>query len=445
VRLLQAAGREVIVLGDINIVRAPIDSGEGGIKTTAAQHYEHPARRILDDWCAPKGPMIDVVRESWPDREDMFTVWNQKLDARLACSGRFVCTTNARASNYGSRIDLILCTPGLRPWIKGGDIQASVYGSDHCPVYIDLHESIALEDGTVQQLRDQLNPPNRELSTAPNYPNDVPRIALEPPRFATKFFDEFSARQRTLKSFFGGKKLVEPSPPPAPETIAPALRVEKTASSDDRPKPSLRHPSPDDSLSSPFAIAQAAFEAIEAGPSQPRTTTKSPSLPIDMTADDISHVTPTRTKPKSKQIKPVNSQTRISAFFAQPPSSTKRKQSATPERLPRAASPSASPVDVISTSTSEDDALIAQAIAEADEEKASKRAKANAEAAPVWSNLFAKKLPPFCIVHQKPCKDFSESSIERRVISQFQSPKCPDQTKGSGSGCVHCEWFGFAA
>jgi AP endonuclease-2 len=82
VRLLQAAGREVIVLGDINIVRAPIDSGEGGIKTTAAQHYEHPARRILDDWCAPKGPMIDVVRESWPDREDMFTVWNQKLDAR---------------------------------------------------------------------------------------------------------------------------------------------------------------------------------------------------------------------------------------------------------------------------------------------------------------------------------------------------------------------------
>lgn len=82
VKILQNAGREVIVVGDINIMRAPIDSGEGGIKTSAAQHYEHPARRILDDWCAPKGPMIDVVRESWPDREGMFTVWNQKLDAR---------------------------------------------------------------------------------------------------------------------------------------------------------------------------------------------------------------------------------------------------------------------------------------------------------------------------------------------------------------------------
>ena len=82
VRLLQAAGREVIVLGDINIMRAPIDSGEGGIRTSAEQHYQHPARRELDDWCAPKGPMVDVIRESWPTRDDMFTVWNVKLDAR---------------------------------------------------------------------------------------------------------------------------------------------------------------------------------------------------------------------------------------------------------------------------------------------------------------------------------------------------------------------------
>ena len=56
----------------------------------------------------------------------------------------------------------------------------------------------------------------------------------------------------------------------------------------------------------------------------------------------------------------------------------------------------------------EEEALIAQAIAEADEEKASKRAETNAQAAPIWANVFAKKLPPLCSVHQKPCKDFSE-------------------------------------
>ena len=83
VRLLMAAGREVIIAGDLNIVRAPIDSGEGGIRSSAEQHYEHPARVIFNDWCAPRGPMIDVVRESWPKRDDMFTCWNQKIDARL--------------------------------------------------------------------------------------------------------------------------------------------------------------------------------------------------------------------------------------------------------------------------------------------------------------------------------------------------------------------------
>lgn len=82
VEALVAAGREVIIAGDINVMRQPIDSGEGGVKTTAEQHYEHPARVWLDNWCAPKGPMVDVVRESWPDREGMFTCWNMKIDAR---------------------------------------------------------------------------------------------------------------------------------------------------------------------------------------------------------------------------------------------------------------------------------------------------------------------------------------------------------------------------
>lgn len=79
---LVAAGREVIIAGDINVLRQPIDSGEGGIQSTAEQLYEHPARVWLENWCSPKGPMVDVVRESWPNREGMFTCWNTKIDAR---------------------------------------------------------------------------------------------------------------------------------------------------------------------------------------------------------------------------------------------------------------------------------------------------------------------------------------------------------------------------
>lgn len=82
VRRLVAAGREVIVAGDLNVVSTPMDSLEGGIVSTAEVHYAHPARQWFRDWIAPVGPMIDVVRESWPEREGMFTCWNTKIDAR---------------------------------------------------------------------------------------------------------------------------------------------------------------------------------------------------------------------------------------------------------------------------------------------------------------------------------------------------------------------------
>jgi AP endonuclease-2 len=119
---------------------------------------------------------------------------------------------------------MILCTPGLRPWIKGGDILPRIFGSDHCPVYIDLHETIEHPQQGTLRLRDMLNPPNRPPSTAVVYPVDPPRTAPEPPRFAAKFYDEFSGKQTTLKSFFGGAgakgkrsgALVSPSPSPSP-------------------------------------------------------------------------------------------------------------------------------------------------------------------------------------------------------------------------------------
>nr|XP_019044186.1 exodeoxyribonuclease III [Kwoniella bestiolae CBS 10118]OCF23116.1 exodeoxyribonuclease III [Kwoniella bestiolae CBS 10118] len=483
VRLLQASGREVIVLGDINIMRAPIDSGEGGIRTSAEQHYEHPARRILDDWCAPKGPMVDVVRESWPKRDDMFTCWNQKLDARSA--------------NYGSRIDLVLCTPGLRPWIKGGDILNKVYGSDHCPVYIDLHETINHPEKGKLHLKDMLNPPDRPLSRAPVYPNDVPRAAPEPPRFATKYFDEFSGRQTTLKNFFGGggsrkkddipKPSPSPTPPVASRSTATPAPTEITAE-DSQPVITLSNgvaePSigPDESIATPFSLARAAFDSIDtpsqpqAGPSvskpsqEPLSTTHSNKPPlhtqrqssldnaIDMTfdEDDISFTSTnaaagsSKVKPpssiKTKSSKSTNSksstttgsQTKLSSFFSQPPSSAKRKPSSSPVNVqPRtkSARPSISSISPSRSSsiflqthptaveppieepsehvgwTEQEDELINQAIQDAERDRKAK----NDSAKPVWGELFAKKLPPLCTVHGKPCKDFCEFSSLTRM------------------------------
>ncbi|KAK4685463.1 AP endonuclease 2, partial [Tremellales sp. Uapishka_1] len=457
VQLLMDAGREVIIAGDINIMRAPIDSGEGGIRTSAEQHYEHPARRIFDNWIAPKGPMVDVVRESWPDRDDMYTCWNTKLDAR--------------PSNYGSRIDYILCSPGLRPWIKGGDIQPKTFGSDHCPVYIDLHDSITdATDGEIL-LKDMLNPANRPASTGLVYPGDAKRREgiPEPPRFATKFYEEFSGRQTTLKGFFGGgsqvKRKTATAKSETPSTPSPIIE-------DDR----RRTPPPTfDSVAGPLSLAKAAFAAIDAptadsstsielsqpvsspkpliasephrpsqsprpsessrlsqrSPSlQPSRRTPSSSAPIDMTFDEsprrpsISAKHSSESKSKSKKSTPApGSQTKLSSFFAPPPSA-KRQTSPTPPppRPKRKSTPSSCPLPA--SSTEEEDLLFAQSLAEAETSRAEAIAEKNSQAAPVWSNLFAKKLPPLCSVHHKPCRIFYSSLRASEVIKECYR-SCP--------------------
>nr|KIR47456.1 exodeoxyribonuclease III [Cryptococcus bacillisporus CA1280] len=463
VHLLQAAGREVIIVGDINIVRQPMDSGEGPVRSSAEQHYSHPARRILDNWCAPKGPMVDVIRESWPQRDDMFTCWNQKLDARSA--------------NYGSRIDYVLCTPGLRPWIRGGDILSKVYGSDHCPVYVDLHESIVTPEGEILYLRDMLNPKDRPPSTSPVYPNDVKREAPEPPRFATKFMDEFSGRQTSLKSFFGGgsKRAREKtneasfttsvsasasaSSAPTPTASEASLIAQNIApipaASESAPSKVVSTPqAPEESASTPFSLARAAFSSLDnpvpvpsrelyskgsKGTPVEATSSfkqeKSSAKPIDMTLDDdeddepilISSKSKNRPAPKptrsSSGSKSASSQAKLSSFFSQPHTEGKRKSPPSLSSAPPTSKrPSLAPLpqsnnDLLVASpfgttaedesqgmTEEENQLISQAIAEADADRAEK----NAKAAPQWSTLFAKKLPPLCTVHHKPCKDFSE-------------------------------------
>ena len=74
---LLAQGRQVIVLGDINVCHRPIDNGEGGIQRNAAEHFDHPARKWFDRWVWDEargtGVLHDVTREKWPKRKGMFT------------------------------------------------------------------------------------------------------------------------------------------------------------------------------------------------------------------------------------------------------------------------------------------------------------------------------------------------------------------------------------
>jgi len=75
-RNLLAMGKAVIIAGDINICRAPIDTADpvGAARRTESGVFEDThTRRWLRQLLYPEGPLIDTGRHFHPDREGMFT------------------------------------------------------------------------------------------------------------------------------------------------------------------------------------------------------------------------------------------------------------------------------------------------------------------------------------------------------------------------------------
>jgi AP endonuclease-2 len=64
-------GREVIVLGDLNICAHPLDHGDGHLESVRERFWEHPARKWSKALFGEGGVMVDVVRRFWPDRKAM--------------------------------------------------------------------------------------------------------------------------------------------------------------------------------------------------------------------------------------------------------------------------------------------------------------------------------------------------------------------------------------
>lgn len=369
------------------------------------------------------------------------TGWNTKLDAR--------------ASNYGSRIDYILVTPSLLPWIAHSDIQQDVYGSDHCPVYVDLHEAITGEDGKEVLLRDLVNPPILSPQHAHNGSLEGGRP--DPPAMATRFWDEYSGKQTSLKDFFGKKaapkNLAEGKPAATAINRAPKGRVVveaqrrnrqrstsenagKVASStsgldvrpinDRDPAQAVQHTLDVNLADAAAAISAPKASASAAPPLAPANSGADEEI-IDLTnSTETSPVKPKRKgslmvqSTREKKLRKITStnteaQPDLASFFRSPTQS-----------LPRSRAPSSvtSPmsVEIVSkTEEEEADYQYAKALASAEEyieegEDAGERSEA---ARRTWSNIFAKKVAPRCRVHNLPCKAFGKSGHSSRSSSAF--------------------------
>lgn len=125
IRNLSAAGKRVILTGDLNMTGHERDSAtvEEDMKKgmTHEEYMSGSNRRIftqLIEGCEVFGKrdkgretavFSDLCREFHPTRERMYTHWDTKI--------------NARPGNYGSRIDYILASISMRSWFSEANIQ----------------------------------------------------------------------------------------------------------------------------------------------------------------------------------------------------------------------------------------------------------------------------------------------------------------------------------
>lgn len=118
---MDKGGVPIIFCGDINTAHNEIDLArpKENEKNTGFLPQE---REWLDEVVA--SGFVDVFRYFYPEKRDAYTYWDQK--------------TRARERNVGWRIDYFFVSKRLLPKINSCGIMDNVYGSDHCPIWLDL-------------------------------------------------------------------------------------------------------------------------------------------------------------------------------------------------------------------------------------------------------------------------------------------------------------------
>ncbi|MGI6724986.1 MAG: exodeoxyribonuclease III [Christensenellales bacterium] len=115
------ARKPVIYCGDLNVAHNEIDlkyprqnRGQPGFSDQERAKFN----RLLE------AGFTDTFRHLYPDQTGAYTWWSYR--------------SNARASNAGWRIDYFLVSRRLAGRVKAAGIENQVYGSDHCPVTLEI-------------------------------------------------------------------------------------------------------------------------------------------------------------------------------------------------------------------------------------------------------------------------------------------------------------------
>lgn len=115
------AKKPVVYCGDLNVAHTEIDlKNPKSNRQNPGFSDEERAKmtQLLDQG------FVDSFRALYPDAEGAYSWWSYRF--------------NARANNAGWRIDYFIVSERLRERIREAAIRSEVYGSDHCPVVLEL-------------------------------------------------------------------------------------------------------------------------------------------------------------------------------------------------------------------------------------------------------------------------------------------------------------------
>lgn len=115
------AEKPVVVCGDMNVAHQEIDLKNPKTNRRNAGFTDEEREKFS---CLLRDGFTDTFRFFYPDQIDIYSWWSYRF--------------KAREKNTGWRIDYFLVSDRLQPQLTGAKIHTDIYGSDHCPVEVEV-------------------------------------------------------------------------------------------------------------------------------------------------------------------------------------------------------------------------------------------------------------------------------------------------------------------
>ena len=113
--------KPVVVCGDLNVAHEEIDLKNPKTNRKNAGFSDDERGKMTELLDAG---FIDTFRYFYPDKAGEYSWWSYRF--------------NARKNNAGWRIDYFIVSEALKERLKGASIHQEIFGSDHCPVELEL-------------------------------------------------------------------------------------------------------------------------------------------------------------------------------------------------------------------------------------------------------------------------------------------------------------------